>query len=354
MKKPEVSILIPMYNRNHYIVDCINSALNQDFEDYEIIVTDDCSPSNSFEFVQETFSEQLKTGKLKNYRNPERLGELGNIKSALAKASGKYIQILHDDDILLPHALKHLYEVAEKFKADVIHGAVHLESPHDGIIQKGTKLIVASMDYPPINELVAVPNDPLFKFKHWLDRRIFVDNQYNFFNRQFAIENNIFPNRAMPELSSLCWMMKANVIIKTPVAFYIRRESPDSSSNIKRDEDYLEGFIEGKITFYKIIDEILSDIPFLKDNEILRDIAKINMFVGPDDWLIKRRGFYKNGISTKAYHAVKRAFEKYYGEDAFLPAFLFHYVHAMQYNREVKNDFFDMYLSSLENNNSIR
>ena len=351
MKNPKVSVLIPMYNRNHYIIECVNSALNQTLEDYEIIITDDCSPSNSFKFVQENFAEQIKAGRLKSYRNPERLGELGNIKSALAKATGKYIQILHDDDILLPHALQHLYEVAEKFKADVVHGAVHLESPPDGIIQEGTKLIVASMNYPISDKFEIIPNDPLFKFKHWFDRRIFVDNQYNFFNRKFAIENNIFPNRAMPELSSLCWIMKANVIVKTPVAFYIRRESPDSSSNIKRNEDYLEGFIEGKITFYKIIDEILCEIPFLKDDEILRDLAKINMFIGPDDWLVKRRGFYKDGISTKAYHAVKRAFEKYYGEDAFLPAFLFHYVHAMQFNRQVKSDFFNMYLSSKSDNN---
>ena len=41
MDTPKISVLIPLYNRKHYITQCIDSALNQTFKDYEIIIRDE-------------------------------------------------------------------------------------------------------------------------------------------------------------------------------------------------------------------------------------------------------------------------------------------------------------------------
>ena len=54
MKKtiPSVSIIIPMYNSEKYIGDCLDSILVQTFQDFEVIVVDDCSTDNSRTVVQ--------------------------------------------------------------------------------------------------------------------------------------------------------------------------------------------------------------------------------------------------------------------------------------------------------------
>ena len=119
----KISVLIPLYNRMRYIKECIDSALNQTFQDYEIIIRDNCSTDGSFEFVQENFSQQISEGKIKLFRNEKNIGEGGSVNRLFNDATGKYFTILHSDDAYLPHALKHLYEVAEKTSADVVHGS---------------------------------------------------------------------------------------------------------------------------------------------------------------------------------------------------------------------------------------
>ena len=51
-KIPQISVIIPMYNAEKYIEQCLNSVVAQTFEDYEVIVIDDCSTDRSVEIVE--------------------------------------------------------------------------------------------------------------------------------------------------------------------------------------------------------------------------------------------------------------------------------------------------------------
>ena len=121
MSEPKISVLIPMYNRKHYIEDCINSVLNQTFQDFEIIIRDNCSTDGSFEFVAEKYSQQISSGKIKLIRNERNLGLLISSNHLMFDAQGKYITFLHSDDLLVIDALQHLYEIAETTNANVVH-----------------------------------------------------------------------------------------------------------------------------------------------------------------------------------------------------------------------------------------
>lgn len=92
---PKLSILIPTYNREKFIVNTIESVLNQDFEDYEIICSDNSSSDRTYEILQEY---SLKYSQIKIFQNKENLGPVLNWKRCLDNASGEYIHWLWSDD----------------------------------------------------------------------------------------------------------------------------------------------------------------------------------------------------------------------------------------------------------------
>lgn len=122
-KMPIVSVIIPMYNAEKYIEECLQSLLNQTLKNLEIIVVDDCSTDNSLAVAKkmtQQFSmndDELFVKKLK--KNSGCPGFPRN--EAINLAKGKYIYFLDSDDFLDETALEDLYNVAEEFNADVVH-----------------------------------------------------------------------------------------------------------------------------------------------------------------------------------------------------------------------------------------
>ncbi len=109
-----------MYNSEKYIGECLTSLANQTFQNFDVIVVDDCSTDNSRKVVQsfsETFSGRLKLKKMSKNSGCPGLPR----NTALDMARGKYIYFLDSDDLLTETAIEELYNVAEKFDADVVH-----------------------------------------------------------------------------------------------------------------------------------------------------------------------------------------------------------------------------------------
>lgn len=100
MNNPKLSILIPTYNGASLIGPTVESVLAQSFEDYEIIIGDDCSTDNTGEVVR-----MLQTSSIRYFRNPRNLGYGNNLNACFEKARGEIIFLLGHDDILLKDAL---------------------------------------------------------------------------------------------------------------------------------------------------------------------------------------------------------------------------------------------------------
>ena len=91
---PKVSIMIPTYGQEQYIVEAVNSACNQDYENLEIIVSDDCSPDQTEEVIK-----NIKDNRIVYHRNKSNLGRVGNYhNTAHNLASGKWAINLDGDD----------------------------------------------------------------------------------------------------------------------------------------------------------------------------------------------------------------------------------------------------------------
>lgn len=104
MNTPLVSIITPTYNHEKYIADCIHSAQQQTYTNWEMIVIDDGSTDNTFS-IAKSFAENDKRIVVQTQKNVGifRLADTYNL--ALSISKGKYIAVLEGDDVWLPEKL---------------------------------------------------------------------------------------------------------------------------------------------------------------------------------------------------------------------------------------------------------
>jgi GT2 family glycosyltransferase len=102
MMQPSVSICIPTYNGAAHLVSCVESALNQTWTDFELLVVDDVS---SDETVAITEAFAARDRRVRVARNRRNLGLVGNWNRCLELAKGTWIKFLFQDDLLSPACL---------------------------------------------------------------------------------------------------------------------------------------------------------------------------------------------------------------------------------------------------------
>ena len=98
-KMTKVSIIIPTYNEEEYIANCLIAIQNQDFEDYEVIVVDDGSTDNTKDVV--SFYRDKVKYYYKTNGGPASARNMGIINSA-----ARYLAFIDSDDLWLPQRLE--------------------------------------------------------------------------------------------------------------------------------------------------------------------------------------------------------------------------------------------------------
>ena len=98
---PRVSVVIPTYNRAELLPRAINSVLSQTYDDYEIIIVDDCSTDHTREVVT-TWSEE----RVRYIRHAENRQQSGALNTGINHARGQYVAFLDDDDEWVPTKLE--------------------------------------------------------------------------------------------------------------------------------------------------------------------------------------------------------------------------------------------------------
>jgi glycosyltransferase involved in cell wall biosynthesis len=105
MNFPYVSVLIPVFNRKEYIIDCIQSALNQTFENFEVVVVDNASDDGTWEVCQQFAALDQR---VRIFRNETNIGPVRNWMRCAQEARGTYSKILFSDDCLEPDCLSEM------------------------------------------------------------------------------------------------------------------------------------------------------------------------------------------------------------------------------------------------------
>ena len=97
MDRPKVTVAMPTYNRSNLLREAIASALAQDYSDFDVMIVDNASTDRTEDVVR-SFADP----RLKYVRNQSNLGACGNWNRATELNSSRYLNVLMDDDVMLP------------------------------------------------------------------------------------------------------------------------------------------------------------------------------------------------------------------------------------------------------------
>ena len=113
--RPLVTVAIPAYKRPEEIRPLHESVLSQDFDHFETLVVEDCSPKRSdIEASVKDLAARFPARVVRFEANERNLGFDGNLRQCLALARGEFTLFMGDDDLMRPHALRRLGEVLQK------------------------------------------------------------------------------------------------------------------------------------------------------------------------------------------------------------------------------------------------
>lgn len=110
MAAAKVSICIPVYNAAPFIKATIESVLSQDYENLEVLVSDNHSEDGTFDILQELARADRR---IVLWRNDSNIGGNPNWNKVLFRASGDYVKLLCADDLLLPGSVSRMVEVLD-------------------------------------------------------------------------------------------------------------------------------------------------------------------------------------------------------------------------------------------------
>ncbi len=218
---PKVSVVVPVYNVEKYVAECLESILAQTLSDIEVIVLNDGSTDNSENIIKK-YADQDSRIKLYRHEN-HGLGPTRNWGITLA--SGEYLAFVDSDDTIAPDMLKNLYSKAVADGADIVEGEVMLmyDDPVKNRIRTRLSLvrpvqitnenkgeIYASYYFPRIISHNAW--DKLYNIKFITDNHIWFGD-----NKKIFAEDNWFQLQAFLALPKISFVDKV-------VYYYRQRE----------------------------------------------------------------------------------------------------------------------------------
>lgn len=267
-----VSVIISMYNAEKYIGKCFDSLLNQRFQDFEVIVVDDCSTDKSAEIVDgytPKFNERLMfIGTRKNSGGkgyvPRNLG--------LKLANGEYVFFANSDDFIAKNALETLYHAAKNNDADVVYTAAYndIRKPKDiRLVQDDACKKLSEEELK--NEGLVI-DEAADKNLH----NLFISGMFHapwtkLVRRDLLLENKI----VFPELVTggdsiwslnVCCHAKKILCLPEPLYFWRHYNAGRVTRPKETSSEQISYVVSNFIAWLKALQELSSKTEFLKDN----------------------------------------------------------------------------------------
>lgn len=243
--KPEISIIVPIYNVEKYLTECLNSILDQTFRNFELILINDGSTDCSGIICDEFAGNDSRIRVI--HKDYSGVSSARNTGVAIAK--GNYIGFVDSDDRIDKDMYKRLFELSRDTGSDIV--VCKLGREIEGrIINNYSKDFVLEMDH--INGLKELFKGYLFRFS--LCNKLF---------KRSCFENIKFPEGRIHEDLATTYKLFANAtksVFTDYVGYiYIKRENSILTSN------YHEKRLEAFIAWDEILSYMIEHYPELSD-----------------------------------------------------------------------------------------
>lgn len=163
----KISVGMPVWGVEKYIRKCLESILNQDFDDMEVLVVDDCGPDNSIDIAESIKNNHPKGNIIRIIHQPKNMGCWAARNRILEEAKGKYILLIDSDDYFAEGAIPALYKQAEKTEAEITYGSIAVvDEKGNPIPNSGVKGILhRNMVLKGKDQLASYANDNIHELK---------------------------------------------------------------------------------------------------------------------------------------------------------------------------------------------
>ncbi len=209
--KPKVSIIVPVYNTEKYLVKCLDSLVNQTLNEIEIIVVNDGSTDSSPEIIDVYYKKYPQKMKVIHKKNG---GQASARNMALDISTGEYIGFLDSDDFAKVEAFEKLYECAVENDADYV-GCGYTDLIYDNESYKMLREYVANKPCT-INKQM-FEGGLVFPFINFYRGSILRDNKLHY-PEGFIYEDTAFWLYAIPYIKKLYYLEEA-------LAYRVRHEN---------------------------------------------------------------------------------------------------------------------------------
>ena len=311
---PAVSVIIPLYNAERYVGECLDSLLAQTFKNFEVIIVDDYSTDNSRAVVESyapKFDGRLKLAQMEKNSGA---GSLPRNKG-LRLSRGEFIYNMDNDDALTPTALEEMYTLAKRHNVDFVYCEKYYSA--DDRLENRTLT-----SFHNKATLVDKPTVEMPRLPECLDK-LWVTPWTKLIKRKLLIENQIFfPNIIRDDtIWTWCLLFYAKRFLRVPNAVYIWREVSTSITRVDREPAQVINFwLNPVILGVKTLNDRLQTIEFFQKNPQERYALLENFIQGS----FKARAMikYRRQIEpSDIFKAIKEKFAENLGEyDALIPA----------------------------------
>ncbi len=220
----KVSVVIPVYNVESYLEDCLNSVLNQTLTDIEVICVNDGSSDRSLDILE----KYAKTDERMKVISQKNAGHAAATNKGMTYATGEYLFLMDSDDIIEFNALELTYRKAKENNVDfVIFKAINYNN------SKGEYYETKSYTMKEVYNRV---KDNVFSYEDVKDLifSMSVTPWSKLYNRKFIVDHNIiFPEGLIFDDNIFFWevLFNAEKIVFLNEFLFIRRFYSTSSTN---------------------------------------------------------------------------------------------------------------------------
>lgn len=226
MSDIKVSIIVPIYNVEQYLHQCLDSIINQTLKDIEIICIDDGSSDNSGAIVDEYACKDSRIVAVHKQNG----GYGSAINKGIELAKGRFIGIVESDDWIAPEMYEILYNKAVETDSDITKGAIYYVEDSVNDIKKISKFVLQICDKNESFTLKECPEIVAYFASIWsaVYKRDFI------MNNNIRMVEDIRPYEDIPFMAEVYSHSKKTTLVKTPV-YYYRKDAQNSSNNaVKR------------------------------------------------------------------------------------------------------------------------